>query len=200
MAANRIMSGGAARRALPVLAAAVLAAAALGGCGGGGGSTATTATDKEADAEVLNEILARQEAAVRTYEVSFPALHERSNLAAARVFRAQEQAHVDATLKALRGLDANPEPEAEVISAAGLDTEAEFLTFLYELESATIQAEVTAIARLTEPAPRTMLTATVANQAQHLAFLRRALGIGPLQAIPTPFESGTTPVPTVAAR
>lgn len=201
MAANRIMSGGAARRALTALAAVVLAAAALGGCGGDDdGSTATAAAEKEADAEVLNEILARQEAAVRAFEVSFPALHQRANLAAARLFRAQEQAHLDATLKALRGADAEPEPEAEVISAAGRDSEAEFLVFLDEVESATIQAELAAIAKLSEPAARTMLAATVANQAQHLAFLRRALGAGALQAIPTPFESGVVPAPTVAAR
>jgi len=199
---NRITPGGAVRRALPVLAAIVLLAAALSACGGGGDTSATAATaaDKEADAAVLNEILARQEGVARAYAVSFPALHDRRNLAAARLFRAQEQEHIDATLKALRGLGAEPEAEPEVISAAGLDTEVEFLTFLYELENATIEAEMTAIAKLTEPAPRTMLAATIANQAQHLAAIRRALGAGPLRATPSAFENGTVPVPTVAAR
>ena len=197
MAANRIMSGGAARRALLALVSAVLAAAVLGACGGGDGSSSdsTTATDQEADAEVLNEILGRQEAAVRAYEVTFPALHDRSNLATARRFRAQEQAHVDATLKALRGLGATAEPETEVVSPAGRDSETEFLEFLYELESATIQAELAAIVKLTVPSPRTMLAATVANQAQHLAFLRAALGAKPAETIPTPFENGTVAAP-----
>lgn len=184
------------RRAPLVLVAIALLAAALGGCGGGGGGgTTTTATEKEADAEVLNEILSRQLAAVRAYRVSFPALHKRQNLAAARLFRAQEQEHADATLKALRGLGAEAEPEPEVIPANGLDKEAEFLVFLYELESATIEAEMTAIAKLTEVAPRTMLAATVANQAEHLAFLRGALGARLLETMPAPFENGTVAAP-----
>lgn len=183
------------RRAPLLLAAITLVVLTLGACGGGGGGTTTTTTEKEADAEVLTEILSRQLAAVQAYEISFPALHQRGNLAAARLFRAQEQEHADATLKALRGLAAEPEPEPEVIPANGLDKEAEFLVFLYELESATIEAEMTAIAKLTEAAPRTMLAATVANQAQHLAFLRGALGAGPLETIPEPFENGTGAAP-----
>lgn len=185
------------RRGLPILAALLLVAGALAGCGGGddsGGET-SAAAEKEADAEVLNEILSRQLAAVRAYRDSFPALHDRQNLAAARLFRAQEQEHADATLKALRGLGAEPEPEPEVIPADGLDKEPEFLLFLYELESATIEAETAAIGKLTDFAPRTMLAATVANQAQHLAFLRGALGAKPLETMPSPFENGTVAAP-----
>ncbi len=182
------------RRALLLLTAIALMAAALGACGGGGG-TATTVADNEADAEVLNEILSRQLAAAQAYEVSFPGLHQRQNLAAARLFRAQEQEHADATLKALRGLAAEAEPEPEAIPANGLDREAEFLVFLYELESATIEAEISAIGRLTVPSPRTMLAATVANQAQHLAFLRAALGVKPLETMPAPFENGAVAAP-----
>lgn len=195
IAANRITPGVAVRRGLALLAVTLLLAAALSACGGDGGGTSTTATDQEADAEVLNEILARQEAAIRAHEVSFPALHKQENLAAVRFFRAQEQEHVDATLKALRGLGAEVDPETEPIPADSRDTEAEFLEFLYELESATMEAEVAAIGKLTAPAARSMLAATVANQAQHLAFLRGALGAGPLQAIPSAFENGTVAVP-----
>ncbi|HSS32510.1 MAG TPA: ferritin-like domain-containing protein [Solirubrobacterales bacterium] len=195
IAANRITPGVAVRRGLALLAVTLLLAAALSACGEDGGGTSTAATEQEADAEVLNEILTRQEAAIRAHEVSFPALHQQGNLAAARLFRAQEQEHVDATLKALRGLGAEMEPEAESIPADGLDTETEFLEFLYELESATMEAEVAAIGKLSAAAARTMLAATVANQAQHLAYLRGALGAGPLQAIPSAFENGTVAAP-----
>jgi hypothetical protein len=193
------MRAGAARRALPIFVVAVIAAAALGACGkDGGGDTsgeAAAAAEQEADAEVLNEILSRQLTAVRAHRASFPALHSRANLAAARLFRAQEQEHADATLKALRGLDAEAEPEPEVIGVEGLDTEAEFLEFLYELESATIEAEVSAIGKLNAPSARTMLAATVANQAQHLAFLRGALGAAPLGTMPSAFENGAVAAP-----
>ncbi|HET7445336.1 MAG TPA: ferritin-like domain-containing protein [Solirubrobacterales bacterium] len=197
IAANRITRGSAVRRALPLLAAALLATAAFGACGSSGDDSgdATAAAEQEADAEVLNEILSRQLAAVRAHRDSFPALHDRQNLAAARLFRAQEQEHADATLKALRGLGAEPEPEPEAIPADGLDTEPEFLLFLYELESATIEAETAAIGKLTDFAPRTMLAGTVANQAQHLAFLRGALSAPPLETMPSAFENGTVAAP-----
>jgi len=198
IAANRITRAAAVRRGLPVLAAAALAAGALGACGSSGndsGADTTAAAEQEADAEILNEILSRQLAAVRAYRDSFPALHDRQNLAAARLFRAQEQEHADATLKALRGLGAEPEPEPEAIPADGLDAEPEFLLFLYELESATIEAETAAIGKLTDFAPRTMLAGTVASQAQHLAFLRGALGAPPLDTMPSPFENGTVAAP-----
>jgi hypothetical protein len=194
MAPNRITRGVSVRRA-PLLAAVGLAIAILlGACGGGGGGTATTATDKEADAEVLNEILSRQSAAVTAYDTTLPALRGR-NLALARLFRAQEQEHEDAILKALRGIGEASEPAPETIEADELESEAEHLVFLYELESATIEAELTAVAKLTEAWPRSLLASTVANQAQHLVLLRRALGAKPLDTVPVPFENGTAAAP-----
>jgi hypothetical protein len=194
MTPNRIMPAAAVRRAMRVVLAIAAIAAALSACGGGGGDTSPTPVDKEADAEVLNEILGRQTAAVAAYDQSLPALGGRP-LAFARLFRAQEQEHIDAILKALRSLDAAAEPEPETIDAGGLESEAEYLNFLYELESATIEAELTAIARLTGPGARSMLAATAANQAQHLVLLRRALGAKSLQSVPSAFADGTTPAP-----
>lgn len=182
------------RCALAVGLAIAAAAFAFAACGGGGGDTSSPVIDKVADAEVLNEILARQTAAVAAYDHVLRGLGGRA-LADARLFRAQEQEHVDAILKALRSLDAEADPPAESIDAAGLKSEAEYLTFLYELESATIEAELTAIAKLTGPAARSMVAATVANQAQHLVLLRRDLGAKPAETVPAPFEDGTTPAP-----
>lgn len=187
------MRGGALRRALLLAFAAAIAAAALAACGGGGGTT-TAVAEKAADAEVLHQILARQTAAVAAYDHSLRALGGQA-LELARLFRAQEQEHADAILKALRGLGAEAEPPSEEIDASGLKSEAEYLNFLYEVESATIEAEVSATARLTDPSPRSMLVATVANQAQHLVLLRRALDAKPAETVPAPFETGITPAP-----
>jgi hypothetical protein len=63
------------------------------------------------------------------------------------------------------------------------------------MESATIQAELSALGKLESPTPRTLLAATVANQAQHLAILRRLLGAKPVETFPAPFETGNTPAP-----
>jgi hypothetical protein len=194
MTPNRITRAAAVRRALLLVVGTAVAAAALAACGGGGGDTSASPTDQAADAEVLNEILSRQSAAVVAYDHSLRGLGGPS-LATARLFRAQEQEHVDAILKALRSLGAAAEPTPEPIDVSGLKSEAEYLTFLYELESATIEAELTAIARLTSPGARSLLATTVANQAQHLVLLRRALGAKSLETVPEPFENGTTPAP-----
>jgi hypothetical protein len=194
MTKNRITRAAAVRRALLLVLTAAVAALALAACGGGGGDPSSSAGEKEADAEVLNEILSRQTAAVAAYDHSLRALGGHS-LATARLFRAQEQEHVDAVLKALRSLGAAAEPAPESIDATDAKSEAENLTFLYELESATIEAELTAIAKLTSPGARVLLATTVANQGQHLVLLRRALGANRQETVPVPFENGATPAP-----
>jgi hypothetical protein len=196
MAPNRITRGGAALRALVLLVAAILAVAGLSACGGGG-ETTTAAEEKAADANTLNNVLSRQLAAVRAYERTLPLLRGAA-LASAREFRAQEQEHVDATLKALRGLGEAADPEEEEIESEGLKTQADALTFLYELESVSIAYYLSAVSRLTHSAPRALL-ASVANQAQHLVVLRRALGADLAESIPAAFEDGSTPPPSKEA-
>jgi voltage-gated potassium channel Kch len=180
MTPNRIMRAAGVRRALLLVLAIGVAVAALAACGGGGGDTSSAAVEKEAD--------------VLAYDHALRGLGGHS-LATARLFRVQEQEHVDAILRSLRSLEAEADPPSESIDVDGLKTEAEYLNFLYELESGTIATELTAIAKLTTPSARMMLAATVANQAQHLVLLRRELGAKPAETVPAPFESGTTPAP-----
>jgi hypothetical protein len=194
MTPNRITTAAGVRRALLLAVTAVILAALFAACGGGGAGTSSSATDKAADAEILNEILTRQSAAVDAYDRSLRGLGGQS-LLTARLFRAQEQEHVDAILKALRALGVAAEPGDETIDSSGLKSEAEYLNFLYELESATIESELSAIARLTGPALRALFATTAANQAQHLVLLRRELGARPAETVPEPFESGATAAP-----
>ena len=208
MTGNRITPGGAALVALLLLAMS----AALAGCGGGGSSTApavsapaTTGTatnvdapmptpEESADAELLNKVLGRQEAASAAYSKVIsslsPALGRR-----ALIFRRQEQEHIDAVLKALRGLKGAAEPREEEIPVGEMTTDRERLEFLYEVENGTIDEELSAISALEAAWPRSLLASTVANQAQHLTLLRQALGAGPLASVPEPFEDGTTAPP-----
>jgi rubrerythrin len=186
------MRGGAVRSALPALLAGLALALTLTSCGDDGGGSAKD--ERAADVEILNEVLGRQLSAVAAYERIMPALRGPA-LAAARKFRAQEQEHVDSVVKALRGLNAQAEPTTEEIEPDEVKTEADRLRFLYEMESETIDTELEAISELSESWPRTLLGTTVANQAQHLVLLRRALGATPLGAVPDAFEGGTTPAP-----
>ncbi|HEY0278390.1 MAG TPA: ferritin-like domain-containing protein [Solirubrobacterales bacterium] len=194
--------------------ATVALAAALAGCGGGGGtssaaaggppaSTDTTATDvsvptsagrQSPDGELLNKILARQEGVIAAYEEVTPHLAPR--LAhMATYFRAQEEEHVDAVVKALRGLKAPDEAQPEEIEIGEPKTDRERLEILYELEGATIDEELSAISKLETSWPRSLLASTAANQAQHQTLLRQALGAEPLASVPSPFENGTAPPP-----
>jgi rubrerythrin len=178
------------------LASALLVALALilTGCGGGGGAATTTAPDKAADAEILNNVLAREQAAIRAYERTLPLLHGAAR-AAAREFHASEQEHADAIVKALRGLGAKAEPEEEAIESAGLESRAAALDFLYAVESISVADDLRAISHLTAPWPRSLLGSIAANQAQHLVLLRRALGADAAESIPEAFEDGTAPPP-----
>ena len=184
------MRGRALRRALLLGLVVAGLAVSFAACGGDSDS----AIDPEADARVLNEILARQLAAVDAYGEVLPALRG-AELATAREFLSQEQEHVDATMKTLRGLEEEADPPAETIAVDGLETSRDAFEFLYELESATIDAELSAVGKLTIAWPRPLVASMAANQAQRLVLIRRALGAGPLETIPQAFETGETPDP-----
>jgi hypothetical protein len=184
---------------------AAISALALAGCGGGSSSAPTSAAsvtdasptpsaEQAADAEILNHVLGRQEAASAAYSKVIsalsPALGRR-----ALIFRRQEQEHIDAVLKAMRGLKVAAEPGEEEIVIPELKDERERLEFLYQVESATIDEELGAISSLEAAWPRSLLASTVADQAQHLTLLRQTLGAGPLASVPGPFENGTAAPP-----
>jgi Ferritin-like domain len=211
MAPNRITRGGATLAGLLLIllvagcggggtSTVAPAANAPGGSGSGGAAgTATevsvpTASPQSADAALLDKVLARQEAAVDAYAKVMTGLSPHLSHMAF-YFRAQEQEHVDAVLKAMRGEKIPAEPTPEPIEPGELKSERERLVFLYEVESATIDEELSAISRLEATWPRSLLASTVADQAQHLTLLRQALGAGPLTSVPVPFENGTTPPP-----
>jgi hypothetical protein len=97
--------------------------------------------------------------------------------------------------KTLRGIGGEPDPPAETIEANDLKTRADSLEFLYEMESATLDAELSAVGKLSVDWPRPLIASMAANQAQRLVLLRRALGAKPLAAVPSAFETGEIPAP-----
>jgi hypothetical protein len=195
------MRDGAPRHALPIVLACLLLALGLAACGGGEEGTETVDTaalereaEREADVAILNQILGRQRAAVAAFDRTLAPMRGRDRALALRL-RTQEEEHAVAILEALRALEGTEEVEPETIESGPLGSEVERLTFLYEIEAATIEDEVSAIARLSSASARSLLASTVANQAQHLVLLRRALGAKPAEWVPGPFEDGTTPAP-----
>jgi hypothetical protein len=189
------------RRNFLVVLLLLALALALGSCGGSEESTETVDTaalereaEREADVETLNQILSRQRSAIAAFDRTIASMRGRPRSLALRL-RTQEEEHTVAILEALRALDGSEIVEPETIDSGPLRSEAERLIFLYEIEAATIEDELGAIARLDSASARSLLAATVANQAQHLVLLRRALGAKPAEWVPTPFEDGATPAP-----
>lgn len=194
------MRGGGARRLAPLLAVLAVLALALPACGGndGDGVTDTAAVEREeeqeADIETLNTVLGRQLAVIDVYDRTLPNLRGAARTLATQ-FRQQEQEHVDAVLEVLQRLGGAEEAEPEEIESDAPRTEAQHLRFLYEVESESIEDELGAISRLSSSSARSLLGATVANQAQQLVLLRRSLGAIPLEWVPSPFETGASPAP-----
>lgn len=160
----------------------------LVGCGGTGIGSPTD-SEKAADLEILNVALSQELVAVDAYRHGLPLLHGEA-LAFARQFMTQEQEHADGIVKAIRGLGGKTEVEKEPLDYSGLKTQADFVAFAYEEENALIGFHMNAISKLETGAPRALLAAIAANEAEHLVVLRRALGTPADQLVPEAFETG----------
>jgi hypothetical protein len=180
-------------RAAALLAIVVLALA-VGGCGRSG-KGAETDGEKAAEVEVLNDVLAQELTAIGAYEQGLALLHG-SMLGVAREFRGQDQTHVDALTKAIRGLGGQTEAEASEFEPPGPRNAREALVLAYEEENAALSQAQGSAAHLQFAAPRTLVAALAASHAQHLAVLRQTLGAGLVTAVPNAFESGDEPPPT----
>ncbi len=179
-------------RAAACFIACALAAIAVG-CGSSG-DNAPAESEKAADAAVLNEALAQELTTVDAYGRAMALLHG-PTLALAAEFRGQDQAHVDALTKAIRGLGGEAEAEAGELEAPGPQGRAEALVLAYEEENAALAQALNAAPSLFTPGPRTLAASLAASHAQHLAVLRQALGARPIAAVPYALESGYLPPP-----
>jgi Ferritin-like domain len=185
-----------------LVAAATLAIAGCGGGGGGasgGGGAAARQSEREADGALVDTAIAREMAIVDAYDHGL-SLPGGADTALLRRFRAQDQEHVDALLKTIRGLGGQVDPvkvagEREALDFRGVKTRAAFLALAYELESKGVVGDLDEVARLSAAWPRSILASIATDQAQHLVLLRQALGATPLTSVPAPFETGTTPAP-----
>jgi hypothetical protein len=176
-----------------VAVAAILAS----GCGRPGHG-AETDSEKAADVEVLNAILAQELTTVAAYEQALPQLRG-PVLAVARSFREQDQVHVDALTKGVRGMGGETDAEADELESPGPHNQAEALALAYEEENAALSEAQSGVAHLQLRAPRALASAIAASHAQHLAILRQGLGAGLTGAVPKPFESGDEPLPETPA-
>lgn len=188
-----------ARRGFGRAAVFLVLVATLAVCGcGRKGHGAQTDSEKAADVVILNDSLAGELTAVAAFERALPLLRGGMGVVA-REFRGQDQAHVDALTKAIRGLGGETEAEAAELEAPGPRNEAEALVLAYEAENAALAQDLAAPPRLQTSAPRSVTAAIGANHAQHLVVLRQGLGASLSAAAPQPYESGDLPPPITTA-
>jgi hypothetical protein len=166
------------------------------GCGNSGGDS-TTDAEKAADVEVLNEALAQELTTVAAYRQGLTLLRG-PTLAVASEFRGQDQAHVDALIKAIRGLSGEVEAEASELEPPGPQSRVDALVLAYEEENAALAQALGAAPILLTPAPHTLAASLAASHAQHLAVLRQTLGASLAEAVPDAFESGYLSPPNTA--
>ncbi len=166
---------------------------ALGVSGCGDGSDGSANGEKAADAEIVNGALERELTAVDAYAPALR-LSRGQALAVARQLRGQNQAHVDALTKAMRGLGAPVEAEAAELEGGRRDRVAA-LDLAFEQENAALSYYLYAVRHAQTRAPRALSASLAASHAQHLVLLRQVLGAPLTAAAPEAFEPGNAPPP-----
>lgn len=177
-------------RAAVLLGAVALA---LAGCGKSGHGAATD-SEKAADVEVLNAMLGQELTTVDAYRQVVPLLGGQA-LAVALQFSGQDQAHVDAVTKAIRGIGGETEAEATEPEEPAPKTREDALLLAYEMENASLAEALDATPHLQTPAPRMLAASLAASHAQHVAALRQLLGADLAASVPDAFETGDIPPP-----
>lgn len=185
------------RVAVFVVALATVIAITVAGCGRSE-QGAVTDSEKAADVEVLNAVLSQELTTVDAYERALALLRGRS-LAVAGQLRGQDQTHLDAITRTIRGVGGETDAEAAEFEPPGPKSAEEALLLAYEAENASLGEALDAAPNLNTSAPRTLAAALAASHAQHLVALRQLLGVSLAASVPEAFEAGDVPPPTPPA-
>lgn len=199
MGSKRVFAISSQRRGLGRVAVfAVALAIAVAGCGRSGQGAATD-SDKAADVEVLNALLSQELTTVDAYERALAQLRGQA-LAVAEQLRGQDQTHLDAITRAIRGVGGETDAEAAEFEPPGPKSAEEALLLAYEEENVSLGEALDAAPHLNTAAPRTLAAALAASHAQHLVALRQLLGASLAASVPEAFEAGDVPPPASPAK
>jgi rubrerythrin len=176
------------------LSAATGSGLALAACGaeGRGRTVPSEEIAAVASAAVLAAALEIERTAATAYETGIRLLGGRARALAGRIL-SQERDHADALEQAIERLGGAPsEPQPHERYAAGfppLRRADDFLAFAIDVANTASAAYLDALPKLSSPEAQSVVSAILANEAQHLALLSAASGRPPLAA---PFVRGTT--------
>ena len=182
---------------------ALTAVALLAGCGddgdSGGGGGGDVATEKAADAEILNVAISQELTLVEAFDLGLPLLRRAEARELFRQFVAQEREHIDGFTKAMRGLGGEVDAEPEEIDLSEVKSERDYLLFAYDLIGLQLTHFLDDVTHLQTKAPQSFAASIAASQAQHLVVLRQLLGAGLAESVPEAFDTGEVPPPASAS-
>ena len=177
----------------------VALAIVVAGCGKHGQGAATD-SEKAADVEVLNAVLAQELTTVAAYGAAL-ALLRGPPRGRGRSCAARTRPTLDAITKAIRGVGGETDAEAAELEPPGPEERGEALAArLRRGERLARRGPGRGATICTTAAPRTLAAALAASHAQHLVVLRQVLGAGLAASVPEAFETGDVPPPAAACR
>jgi rubrerythrin len=171
---------------------AVVAGAMVGLAGCGNGSSRPNLRKlpraaKSADLVLLNQALDLEHEAIAAYTAGIPLLNGRPKKAA-QLFLEQELSHAGEMYGLVKQAGGRPNKPKAAYDLGHPNTAADVLRLLHDLEQRELRLYLGVITRLSPGSVRAAVAAVLANDAQHVAVLRSALGLVPL---PSPFVTGT---------
>ena len=144
------------------------------------------ATARRDDVELLNRLLELEYAGIYAYTAGIPLLNGRTRTDAQQ-FLKQELAHAGELAGLIREAGYKPVTGAQSYDLGHPQTETGVLELLRRIENEQITGYVGALPRLVPGPVRAAIASILANDAQHLSFVRAAVGDVP---VPTAFVTG----------
>ncbi len=175
------------RRQLLGASGAAASAVALAACGGSSASSpaprvASLPTSLSGDEEALiNGLIDVEYHAATAYIAAIPVLKDHNQRAAKRFLR-QELSHAaewTAVVRAGHGHPVSPDSNYDLGHPGGT---AEVMELLHSIERLAIRAYANTIPKLPAGPLRSVAASILANEGQHIAILRRNLGLNPVPA------------------
>jgi hypothetical protein len=176
------------RRGLLRAAGAGLAGAILAGCGSQSirAQVQNSRSVLHSDVDLLNRLLHLEHVAIAAYTAGIPLLAPATHKAG-QLFLNDEISHAGDIAGLVRAAGGKPIKPAPSYALGHPRTSQEVLTLLHNVENMQIAAYVDAIAVLEPGTLKQQVASILANDAQHLAVVRAALG---QPAIPSAFVTG----------
>lgn len=138
------------------------------------------------DVDLLNHLLDLEHMGIYAYTAGTPLLSP-ATIKAGQLFLNDELYHAGALAGMIKAAGGTPVTQAPSYALGHPQTSQEVLELLHEVEKAQLTAYLDAITRLEPGLVKSSIAAILANDAQHVAVVRAALGQSP---VPSAFVTG----------